>query len=55
MELKQREKLVGVGRGSLIVSGILIFKEIFKMSGFKKCIISDLGVREGIAFDYCNS
>ena len=55
MELKQREKLVGVGRGSLIVSGILIFIEIFKMSGFKKCIVCDLGVREGIAFDYCKT
>jgi exopolyphosphatase/guanosine-5'-triphosphate,3'-diphosphate pyrophosphatase len=54
MEMKQREKLVGVGRGDLIVSGILIFKELFKMSGFDKCIVVDNGVREGIALDYCN-
>jgi len=54
MEMKQREKLVGVGRGDLIVSGILIFKELFKMSGFEKCIVIDNGVREGIAKDYCN-
>jgi exopolyphosphatase/guanosine-5'-triphosphate,3'-diphosphate pyrophosphatase len=53
MGLKQREKLVGVGRGSLIVSGILIFKKIFQMGDFKKCVVCDLGVREGIAFDYC--
>jgi exopolyphosphatase/guanosine-5'-triphosphate,3'-diphosphate pyrophosphatase len=55
MERKQREKLVGVGRGDLIVSGIMIFKEIFKMSGFNKCIVCDNGVREGIAIDYCKN
>jgi len=53
MEMKNREKLVGVGRGDLIVSGIMIFKEIFLMSGFDKCIVVDNGVREGIALDYC--
>jgi len=55
MEMKNREKLVGVGRGDLIVSGIMIFKEIFLMSGFEKCIVIDNGVREGIAIDYCKS
>jgi len=55
MEVKKREQLVGIGRGNLIVSGILIFKEIFKMSGFKECIVSDDGVREGIAIDYCKN
>ena len=53
MERKKREELVGVGRGDLIVSGIMIFKEIFYMSEFKQCIVSDNGLREGIAFDYC--
>jgi len=53
MERSKREKLVGVGRGDLIVSGIMIFKEIFLMSGFKRCIVSDNGVREGVAIDYC--
>ena len=53
MEMKNREKLVGVGRGDLIVSGIMIFKEIFLMSGFSECIVVDNGVREGIAIDYC--
>jgi len=55
MERKNREKLVGVGRGDLIVSGIMIFKEIFRMSGFEKCIVCDNGVREGIALDYCKN
>jgi len=53
MEMRHREQLVGVGRGDLIVSGIMIFKEIFRLTGFKKCIVCDMGVREGIAFDYC--
>jgi len=53
MEMKHREKLVGIGRGDLIVSGIMIFKEIFLMSGFEKCVVVDNGVREGIALDYC--
>ena len=53
MEMRHREKLVGVGRGDLIVSGIMIFKEIFRLGGFDKCIVVDNGVREGIAIDYC--
>ena len=53
MEMKKREELVGVGRGDLIVSGIMIFKEIFRMGGFSKCIVCDNGVREGVAIDYC--
>jgi exopolyphosphatase/guanosine-5'-triphosphate,3'-diphosphate pyrophosphatase len=53
MEMRHREKLVGVGRGDLIVSGIMIFKEIFRMGEFEKCIVVDNGVREGIALDYC--
>jgi len=55
MELRHREKLVGVGRGDLITSGIMIFKEIFRLSGFEKCIVIDNGVREGIALDYCKN
>ena len=35
MEMKKREELVGVGRGDLIVSGIMIFKEIFKITKYK--------------------
>ena len=53
MEMAKREKLVGVGRGDLIVSGIMIFKEIFRLGGFDKCIVCDNGVREGVAIDYC--
>jgi exopolyphosphatase/guanosine-5'-triphosphate,3'-diphosphate pyrophosphatase len=55
MDMKHKEKLVGIGRGDLIVSGIMIFKEIFRLTGFEKCIVCDMGVREGIAFDYCKN
>jgi len=55
MDMKHREKLVGIGRGDLIVSGIMIFKEIFRLTGFEKCIVCDMGVREGVAFDYCKN
>jgi len=53
MEMKKREELVGVGRGDLIVSGIMIFKEIFRITGYKECIVCDDGVREGVAISAC--
>ncbi len=54
MEIKKREVLVGVGRGDLIVSGIMIFKEIFKLAKYDKCVVCDDGVREGTAISGCN-
>jgi len=53
MEMKKREELVGVGRGDLIISGIYIFKEIFKISKFRECIVCDDGLREGVAITEC--
>jgi exopolyphosphatase/guanosine-5'-triphosphate,3'-diphosphate pyrophosphatase len=53
MEMKKREELVGVGRGDLIVSGILIFKEIFKLTKYRECVVCDDGVREGVATEAC--
>ena len=53
MEMKKREELVGVGRGDLIISGIYIFKEIFKITRYDKCIVCDDGVREGVAISEC--
>ena len=53
MEMKKREELVGVGRGDLIVSGIYIFKEIFKITKYNECIVCDDGVREGAAISGC--
>ena len=53
MEMKKREKLVGVGRGDLILSGIYIFKEIFKLTKYNECIVCDDGLREGVAIEGC--
>ncbi len=53
MDMKKREELVGVGRGDLIISGIYIFKEIFKLAGYKECVVCDDGVREGVAISEC--
>ena len=53
MEMKKREELVGVGRGDLIISGIYIFKEIFKLAKYKECIVCDDGLREGVAIKEC--
>lgn len=49
----QREQVAGVGRGDLIVAGVLIFRELFKIVGFKKCIIIDDSLREGAAIVGC--
>ena len=53
MEMKKREELVGVGRGDLIISGIYIFKEIFKLAKYKECVVCDDGLREGVAIEEC--
>ena len=53
MDMKTREKLVGVGRGDLIISGIYIFKEFFKITKYKECIVCDEGLREGVAIKEC--
>jgi len=55
IEMKKREELVGVGRGDLIVSGIMIFKEILRITRYKECIVCDDGVREGLAISECKT
>jgi len=53
MSEEERTKSVGVGREDLIVSGILMFEEIFNIGGFNSTIVIDDGIREGIAFSEC--
>jgi exopolyphosphatase/guanosine-5'-triphosphate,3'-diphosphate pyrophosphatase len=55
LELKKREELVGVGRGDLIGAGILILKEALKSAGFTKMVVTDEGVREGVAVVECRN
>ena len=53
MNPQERVKAVGVGRDDLIVSGILIYDELYNISGFKESMVIDDGIREGIAFLTC--
>ncbi len=53
VDLKTREKLVGVGRSDLIVAGVLILKELLILTKFNECIVIDDGLREGIAIAKC--
>jgi len=53
MSIKERELVVGVGREELIASGVLIYEEIYNLSGFKESMVIDDGVREGVAYEGC--
>jgi len=53
MTPEKRVKTVGVGRDDLIASGILIYDEIYTISGFKESTVIDDGIREGVAFSMC--
>ncbi len=50
---KERAKLVGVGREDLIISGVLILKELMRVAEFDEIMVSDDGVREGVALIGC--
>ena len=53
MKPKERIEAVGVGRDDLIASGILIYDELYKISGFKESMVIDDGIREGVAYSMC--
>ena len=53
MSEKERSRWVGVGRGDLIFSGIIILTYVLKLSGFDKMIVVDDGLREGVALFGC--
>ena len=55
MKPKERIETVGVGRDDLIASGILIYDELYTISGFKESMVIDDGVREGVAYSMCES
>jgi exopolyphosphatase/guanosine-5'-triphosphate,3'-diphosphate pyrophosphatase len=54
MSKEERVKAVGVGRDDLIASGVLIYDELYNISGFQTSMVIDDGIREGIAFDECS-
>ena len=53
MKPKERIEVVGVGRDDLIASGILIYDELYNISGFKESMVIDDGIREGVAYSMC--
>ena len=53
MDEKERSKIVGVGREDLIIAGVLILKELMKIAKFDEVLVSDDGVREGVAIVGC--
>ena len=53
MPLKEREIAVGTGRSDLIAAGILIYKQLFSILEFDRCVIIDDGLREGVAIELC--
>ncbi|BCD60471.1 MULTISPECIES: phosphatase [unclassified Nitratiruptor] len=50
---KERAKLVGTGREDAIIAGLVILEEIMKQVGLRSMIVSDEGVREGVALWLC--
>ena len=55
MSIKERGLAVGIGREELIASGVLIYEEIYTLSGFKESMVIDDGVREGVAYEGCGA
>ncbi len=53
MSQEEKVKAVGVGRDDLIASGVLIYDELYKISGFSESMVIDDGIREGVAFVEC--
>jgi exopolyphosphatase/guanosine-5'-triphosphate,3'-diphosphate pyrophosphatase len=49
----ERKKMIGLepGREDVIVAGTLILRTVMEILGFQECLVSDLGLREGIVLD----
>ena len=54
MPFEEREIAVGTGRSDLIAAGILIYKQLYTLLEFNKCVVVDDGLREGVALDMCH-
>ena len=54
MDETQRALHVGVGRDSLIVTGVEILRVLMDLLDYKQMVVVDDGMREGIAFHSCS-
>ena len=53
IDKKKRAKIVGKGREDFIIAGVIILKEIMRVADFDEVLVSDAGVREGVALAGC--
>jgi exopolyphosphatase/guanosine-5'-triphosphate,3'-diphosphate pyrophosphatase len=53
MSTKERQIAVGVGRDDLIVAGVVIFQEIYKILNKDSSIVIDDGLSMGVAISSC--
>ncbi|PHR58869.1 MAG: phosphatase [Arcobacter sp.] len=53
LSFDERASYVGVGREELIISGVMIYAEFFRLLGFEDSVIIDDGLREGLAISSC--
>jgi len=52
---KEQERFCGTNRSELVKTGILIVINLMQAIGFKKCIVIDDGLREGVALSLCHN
>lgn len=53
LDIKEREKWVGTGRGDLIIAGIYLLISLIKICGFSQTTVIDDSLREGAAIEQC--
>jgi len=53
LSFEERASYVGIGRESLIISGVMIYAGFFRLLGFEDSVIIDDGLREGLAISAC--
>ncbi len=53
LDIKEREKWVGTGRGDLIIAGIYLLISLIKICGFSEIVVIDDSLREGAAIKKC--
>ncbi len=53
LDVKEREKWVGTGRGEFIIAGIYLLISLIKTCGFSEIVVIDDSLREGAAIKGC--
>lgn len=53
LDYEERASYVGVGREELIIAGVMIYANFFRLFGYEDSVIIDDGLREGLAISSC--